>query len=193
MLNITIEGNIGVGKTTLLKKLENNYNVIFEDVDTWKNEGWIEKYYKNTSKYAMGFQMRVLYSHLQSEHKFKEINIIERSCNTLCNIFGKLLLDDNTLDQIEFDLCKKFSFDYSWDINHIIYLQSSPEICFKRISNRNRKGEENIPFDYIKRLHYEHENTYNNTQNVYIINANNDIDTIYNNVINVLNKLTCSS
>ena len=193
MLNITIEGNIGVGKTTLLKKLENNYNVIFEDVDTWKNEGWIEKYYKNTSKYAMGFQMRVLYSHLQSEHKFKEINIIERSCNTLCNIFGKLLLDDNTLDQIEFDLCKKFSFDYSWDINHIIYLQSSPEVCFERISNRNRKGEENIPFDYIKRLHNEHENTYKNTKNVYIINANNDIDTIYNDVNYILNKLTSCS
>ena len=78
-------------------------------------------------------------------------------------------------------------------MNHIIYLQSSPEICFERISNRNRKGEENIPFDYIKRLHTEHEKTYKNTPNVYIIDANNDIDTIYNDVINILNKLTCCS
>lgn len=189
MINITIEGNIGVGKTTLLKKLQKDYNVILEDVDSWKKEGWIDKYYNNTSKYAMGFQMRVLLSHLNSEIKFKNINIIERSCNTLCNIFGKLLLDDNTLDLLEFDLCKQYSLNYGWNVDYVIYLQSDPNICFNRISNRNREGEENIPFDYIKRLHIEHENIYNNHPKTYIVNGNDKIDEIYNNVITILNKL----
>ena len=133
--------------------------------------------------------MRVLLSHLNSEIKFKNINIIERSCNTLCNIFGKLLLDDNTLDLLEFDLCKQYSLNYGWNVDYVIYLQSDPNICFNRISNRNREGEENIPFDYIKRLHIEHENIYNNHPKTYIVNGNDKIDEIYNNVITILNKL----
>jgi deoxyadenosine/deoxycytidine kinase len=35
----------------------------------------------------------------------------------------------------------------------IIYLKCSPELCLERIKKRNRKGEEGITIDYIKKVH----------------------------------------
>lgn len=39
----------------------------------------------------------------------------------------------------------------------IIYLRCSPELCLKRIKQRNREGEEGIPLDYLRKVHERHE------------------------------------
>ena len=61
---ISIDGNIGSGKSTQLKNLKEEYIVIHEDVETWKSEGWLEAYYQNPKYHAFGFQMRVMYDHM---------------------------------------------------------------------------------------------------------------------------------
>ena len=43
----------------------------------------------------------------------------------------------------------------------MIYLKTDPKISFKRISLRNRIGEEKIPFEYIENCHKYHNSMYN--------------------------------
>lgn len=42
-------------------------------------------------------------------------------------------------------------------LSAIIYLRCSPDVCLERIKSRNRKGEESIPIDYIRKVHLMHE------------------------------------
>ena len=80
----TIEGNIGSGKSTLVKKLKqqlhniDSIKVIFldEPVSVWENikdksgKNIIEKYYENQKKYAFSFQMMAYITRI---HKIREI------------------------------------------------------------------------------------------------------------------------
>ena len=73
---ISIEGNIGSGKSTILKYLKeyykNNNNIIFlqEPVDQWdeirdkNNKTILEKFYEDQTKYSFAFQMMAYISRL---------------------------------------------------------------------------------------------------------------------------------
>ena len=56
---IYVEGNIGTGKSTFLKHLDNDYlkkkhkyDVIYEPVDNWQQIGILEKFYSDPKKYC---------------------------------------------------------------------------------------------------------------------------------------------
>ena len=97
IINIVIDANIGAGKTTLLKLLQKNlvntdsivYNFFEENVESWMNEGWLEKYYSNIPKYASSFQTRVLLSHIQQRKKIMELNSSQTQ-EVIVNICGVL-------------------------------------------------------------------------------------------------------
>jgi deoxycitidine kinase/deoxyguanosine kinase len=68
MTLISIEGNIGAGKSTLIETLKTRFpNVVFVDepVDVWSTvtdkDGTtiLEKYYADQKRYAFAFQMMV--------------------------------------------------------------------------------------------------------------------------------------
>ena len=48
-------------------------------------------------------------------------------------------------------ICEKLVQDNP--LRAIIYLRCEPELCLKRIKQRNREGEEGIPLDYLKKVH----------------------------------------
>ena len=69
---ISIDGNIGSGKSTILYDIKKNlnktdYSFIFENLEVYNT--WIKLYYQNMNKYALGFQMEVLLSHLLNKKK----------------------------------------------------------------------------------------------------------------------------
>ena len=123
---ISIEGNIGSGKSTFMKKLkENNKDkrVLFldEPVEEWNTikdidgKNIIEKYYSNQEKYAFSFQMMAYISRLTLlkrafESKKYEIIITERSLYTDKNVFCKMLYDDGLINLIEYKIYNKLNF-----------------------------------------------------------------------------------
>ena len=105
---ISIEGNIGSGKSTILKSLKkhlcNNNNIIFiqEPVDQWENikdkEGntILKKFYENQKEYSFAFQMMAYISRLSVlkiaiENNPEAIIITERCLNTDRFVFAKML------------------------------------------------------------------------------------------------------
>jgi deoxyadenosine/deoxycytidine kinase len=193
---ISIEGNIGSGKSTIIEQLknENCINLIFlpEPVDIW-NEikdcngvTILEKYYSDNKRYSFSFQMMAYITRLSQLRKEiknapdNSIIITERCLYTDRNVFAKMLYDSGDIEDIEYTIYLKWFDEFTdFKMSGFIYIQTNPEICFDRIKIRNRKGEENVPLEYLRNCHKYHEEWINNVSNVVnvrVLNGNGSIN-----------------
>jgi deoxyadenosine/deoxycytidine kinase len=197
---ITIEGNIGSGKSTLLEYLKKKYNsdndkkIIFlrEPVDEWENikdengTTILEKFYADQKTYSFSFQMLAYISRLALLKKSIQNNphaiiITERSLVTDKMIFAKMLYDSGHIKYIEYQIYLKWfeCFANDYPINKVIYVNSSPEICYERIHERSRVGESEIPLTYLNNCDEYHKNmisSFSDNQNINVIELNGNIN-----------------
>lgn len=178
-MNIHIEGNIGAGKSTMLKFLQEKLdcNTSQEPVDEWQNIGMLEKFYKNISRWSFTFQMNCFISRAQKvDHLPEGINIIERSIMS-DKIFAVNCYNNGDMLKTEFDIYNRWS---DWlrekickEVKNVIYLRSTPEVSYERIKNRNRNSEESIPFEYLQQIHDLHDDWLldNKDLNIIVIDA----------------------
>tara|TARA_B100000886_G_scaffold289274_1_gene214374 strand:+ start:13624 stop:14316 length:693 start_codon:yes stop_codon:yes gene_type:complete len=167
---ISIEGNIGSGKSTLVKNIQTLFKnrkipedkVLFlqEPVDVWNtiqdNDGTIlEHFYKNQEKYGFSFQMMAYISRLSilknAIKKYPNTTIItERSLYTDRYVFAKMLYDNKKIDDICYQIYLKWFDDFIDELpkHEFIYMKTHPEKCLERIKKRNRAGE-NIELSYL--------------------------------------------
>jgi len=175
---ISIEGNIGAGKTTIVEKLQNKYrtneNIVFlkEPVGIWetitdKNGITIlEKFYENPDKYSFAFQVMAFATRSSTiknaikQNPNCEVIICERSLEADNNIFAKMLKDDNKIGEVEYQIYELFYNNSKDDIklNGVVYIDSSPNVCLERINKRNRTGENDIEYEYLKKCKDYHDN-----------------------------------
>jgi len=200
---ISIEGNIGSGKSTILNSLKeyfkSNQKIVFlqEPVAEWNeirdknNITILSKFYENQKKYSFAFQMMAYISRLSllkdTIAKYPDsIIITERCLNTDRHVFAKMLYDSGNLEDIEYQIYLKWFDHFSniMKIQKIIYLKTNPNTCHHRINKRNRDGESNISIDYLQNCHTYHENMINNFKDTSIV-INSDIDT--DNDVNIIN------
>jgi deoxyguanosine kinase len=173
---VSIEGNIGSGKSTLLAYLQEqfkNRNIVFlqEPVDMWEtikdSEGntMLQKFYGDQQKYAFSFQIMAYISRLSILKKAMRENrnaviITERSLHTDKMVFAKMLYDNKTIEDVNYQIYLKWFDEFCEEckLSKIIYVNASPEICFNRIQKRSRVGESCIPLAYLQDCHKYHEN-----------------------------------
>ena len=187
---ISIQGNIGSGKSSLLKKIENykfkfNKKICFlqEPVDEWEslrdenNLTLLQLYYKDQQTYSFAFQIMAFMTRLkqlkEALSKNYDIIITERSLSADHNIFTKMLLDENIIKHIEYKIYLKWVDEFKLNMpnEYIIYLKTDPETAHERIIQRNRLGE-NININYINKCHNYHEYWLNNIKNICILDGN---------------------
>lgn len=199
---ISVDGNIGSGKSTIVEYLKNNiYKVnhkklkiyfLEEPVNVWesiidKNDGKniIEKFYENNEKYAFTFQMIAYISRLSLLKKIikKDYDIIitERSIFTDRNVFAQMLYDSGKINEIEFITYNKWFDEFSEIVESLkyIYIKTTPEVSKFRVDHRSRKGE-TISLDYLKTCHEYHEKWLNNINfnSILVIDGNQDNNSI---------------
>lgn len=192
---ISIEGNIGSGKSTVVNYLKeyykNNNDVVFllEPVNIWSSitdengKSILENFYENKEKYAFSFQIIAYISRLRIMNEAIKNNpysiiITERSLFTDRYVFAQMLYDDNKISEIDMKIYT-YWFDYFvYNIDRTIYLDANPEKCIERILKRGRSGEENITLDYIKTCDEYHKKMlmYNTDFMTTIIDTNTDYD-----------------
>ena len=192
--NVVIDGLIFAGKTTAISNLktrllssnDTTFNFFEEPVDSWMNEGWLEKYYSNISKFASSFQIRIIMSHIQQKNKIEEINrgqesknivnISERGAITTLNVFSKMLVADGVLDEIEFKLHEQMIEMFKYKKPDIlVYLNIDPEIALRRNLKRMRNGESNITIEYLRKLNQAYLNELKNlAENIIVIDGTLD-------------------
>lgn len=200
---VSIDGNIGSGKSSILKYLENHFNnycksknknfkicFLQEPVSIWEsitdnnNKTIIQKFYENNEKYAFPFQMMAYISRLsifkKALNKQYDIIFTERSIYTDRNVFAKMLYNSNKINEIEYKIYNMWFDEFTDILNTLktIYIKTKPDICDKRVKKRNREGEI-ITLDYLKDCNYYHEIWLNNINknNILIINGNEDTNT----------------
>lgn len=189
---LSIDGNIGSGKSTLYKDLQEYYHdntdicFVPEPVDDWThivdgdNVPILTNLYKNTKKYAFRFQMMAYISRLHllrqkvKENKYRII-ISERSVQTDRNVFAKMLFDDGMIEHDEYQIYNKWFDEFLDDLylGGIIYVKAEPEICAERVKIRAREGE-TIPLEYLQKCHKYHEDWLETNTDKLVIEANVD-------------------
>ena len=196
---ISIEGNIGSGKSSFVQNLKTYYadqknccrmKICFlqEPVDIWNTitdkdgKTMIECYYSNPEKYAFPFQMMAYISRLATlKEEFKknyDFIFTERCIFTDRNVFCKMLYDDEKINEIEYKIYNKWFDEFVEEFPEIeyIYLKTDPQIAFDRIVKRNRLGE-NIPLEYLTTCHEYHENWLEKYISKCVIDVNTDTNT----------------
>ncbi len=177
---VTIEGDIGAGKSTLidyLKREHPEWHFVDEPVGVWQGlknesgENLLELFYKDTTKYAYTFQNCAILSRARNIQNAvrswqadcaadpslaaNNVFITERCLDTDYNVFAKMMYDTGKMGLLEWDLYKmwyEFAKDNSYPLKGIIHVCTPPEVCDERIHIRGRKGEENIPLEYLQSL-----------------------------------------
>jgi len=182
-----IEGNVGTGKSTLLKILENGGNkVIYEPVNEWNNlinkngKNLLEEFYGDQERYAYVFQSIAFRTRIKNLINCEPDTFVERSIFTDRNVFAKTCYESGKMNDIEWADYTSW-FDWLTETFQIkpkgyIYLRAKPEVSYERIKNRNRSGEEAISFEYLKELHNKHENWLMDEPNVLVLDVNDDFE-----------------
>lgn len=211
---ISIEGNIGSGKSSLVRDYEDytrllgidDTKVIFlqEPVDVWgeiKDAGGItilEHFYSDQKKYSFPFQMMAFISRLSLLRKAIRENphaiiVTERSIFTDRYVFAKMLFDDGKLDPMFYQIYLKWWNEFQQELpeHHWIYIRTTPEICLERIRKRGRKGED-IPIAYLTQCSkYHDEMIFNKVSGqVMVIDGNKNIQNYSQRVENQINPIS---
>ena len=196
----SVEGNVGSGKSYLIKNLMNTlktiykYNVIYlpEPVKEWQkiknenHENVIQVYYKDPVKYGFSFQIMTLISRItQLRNAFKTyrntIFILERSVYADRNVFCKMLKDDGIIDNINYEIYLRWfdEFKNEIPINGNIYINTGIEKTMKRIEKRGREGENSITKEYLTKLKKYHDDwLYQSNMPMLELNGNIDYEKI---------------
>jgi len=175
----SLEGNIGSGKSTMLKYIREQYphwNYIDEPVDSWlsmKDENGsslLECFYTDKKRWSYTFQNSAFITRytsmmntIQNWHSNQDPNksnifITERCVLTDRYVFAEMLREEGDLNLLEWNLYTKWFdwFSNSSPINGLIYINTEYNTCNDRIKWRGRKGEESIPINYLDSLEKQH-------------------------------------
>lgn len=149
---ITVEGNIGAGKTTLTHLLAKQYNarLILEE---FADNPFLPKFYENPAQYAFPLELffmaeryKQLKDMVHTKDLFQSVTISDYLF-TKCLLFAKVNLPEE-----EFRLYQKL-----FDIIHqqlsfpdiLIYLHAPVQKLQANIKKRNRSYEQSIPDAYL--------------------------------------------
>ena len=194
---VSVEANIGTGKSTFLKifgnKWPDKFNIIYEPLDEWQNtysdgdKNILGMFYGNKPRWSYTFQTNAFITRIQkyqSEKVQDKINLTERSILSDHHIFANMLRDDGEINTIEWKLYENW---FNWlnkkfdaQPQQIIYLRCDPETAYERMKKRSRSEETTISLEYLTRLHEYHDRWLLNEQNIPVKVINVDEDFINN-------------
>jgi deoxyguanosine kinase len=189
---ITIEGNIGAGKTTLANLLAERLNarLILEE---FADNPFLAKFYDNPAQYAFSVELFFMAERYKQQKDlvgqqdlFRTLTISDYLF-TKCLLFAKVNLPDD-----EFRLYQRL-----FEIMHhqmiqpelLIYLHAPVSKLQENIKKRNRPYEQNIQNDYLYNIQqtYTHYIKQHNMKTLFVDTSNADftgnpkhLDTILN-------------
>jgi len=194
---IAIEGNIGVGKTTLAKKIAGQYNakLILEQFD---DNPFLPKFYADPDKYSFPLELSFLAERYQQLKDDLTEQDLFKSFTISDYIFYKSLIFAKTnLKKDEFALFSKlFNIINSMlpkpDLFVYLYLHTTR--LMENIRLRGREYEQNIKPEYLDKIHagYLEYIKQQNNMRILIIDINDldfdNEDQYFNSITEIINK-----
>ena len=171
--NIVIEGNIGVGKTSLSKRLSNDLNKELI-IEGFMDNPFLEKYYNNPERYALNVELTFLTDRCRQLNNFNnQINFFSSGIIADYDIFKSLVFAGVSLNEIDFNLFRNIFYFMTKDLfksDLVIYLIQYYDQLLKNISKRGRSFEKTISRNYLDKI---------NTAYLKHIKTNSDLNVVY--------------
>jgi deoxyadenosine/deoxycytidine kinase len=182
MVRVALEGLIGVGKSTVLNILKEDYgyDVAPEPVDQWT---LLEQFYDDRKKYALAFETQVLcsYAHknftgprepmaprVRAGHAVAHAAahtphscdcaeatlVLERSPDSAYWVFARMLFEQGCMSEDDLAVLKRLYDTLPVaHVDHVVYLSASVETCMQRLAWRDRANESRrVSEQYLKDL-----------------------------------------
>lgn len=171
-----IEGNIGSGKTTLMKMLNERYlehtEYIYEPVGVWqtfrdeKGTNLLDLFYSNQNRWAYTMQTVAFLTRMQdiTRDQIRPLRFSERSVFTDIKVFAENCYLNGKMNKVEWDLYNSW---FHWLTTSklvdklvpdgFIYVRAEPEKSMERLKVRGRAEEKTVPLEYLKDIHSRHD------------------------------------
>ena len=154
---VVLNGNIGAGKSTILKNMHSHlYNVYEAEVHKW--EPFLSLFYADPKRWAFTLQMKIMRYCLDLNEKIvnsrKHLVFTDLNPRT-CHCFATANYILGNFSESEY---KIFEYVYAFLVNPLfgphaeILVDVPAEMCLARIERRGRPFERNIPLVYLKTL-----------------------------------------
>ena len=183
---IAVEGPIGVGKTSLTKRLAEtfNYETLLEKSD---ENPFLDRFYENPRQHALSTQLFFLFQRAQQIQDLRQEDLFEPVRVADFLIEKDQLFAQQNLDADEYELYLKVYKHLIVDSpipDMVIYLQAPTVTLLDRIKKRGIKAEQFIELGYLENLNdaYTEFFHYYNSSPLLIVNSaeidlvNNDED-----------------
>ncbi len=151
---IVVEGPIGVGKTTLARRLAKSFDseLLLEGAD---ENPFLKRFYRDARQGAFQTQLFFLMQRAQQMQELRQGDMFApvRVSDFLMDkdrLFAQL-----TLDEEEFKLYEQVYSHLTLDVpvpDLVIYLQAPVDVLVKRIAKRGRSYEQAMDAQYLQRL-----------------------------------------
>ena len=151
---IAIEGPIGVGKTSLAKRLAETFNhqTLLEKTE---ENPFLERFYQNRGQAALATQLFFLFQRAQQIQDLRQTDLFEpvRVADFLIEkdpLFARV-----NLDREEYKIYEKVFRQLTIDAPRpglVIYLQAPANVLLERIHRRGTEFEQNITQTYLETL-----------------------------------------
>jgi len=153
---IAIEGPIGVGKTSLTKRLAKSFNyelLLEKSVDN----PFLERFYQNPKKHALSTQLFFLFQRAQQIQKLNQDDMFQPVRVADFLIEKDQLFAQQTLDPDEYALYLNVYNHLTINAptpNLVIYLQAPTKVLLNRIEKRGILSEQFIELGYLENLNH---------------------------------------
>ncbi len=149
---IIVEGPIGVGKTTLARRLADTFGceLLLEGAE---ENPFLKRFYQNPRDGALATQMFFLFQRAEQMQQLRQNDMFEpvRVADFMLEkdrLFARLTLNDDELNLYE-QAYRHLTLDAPRP-DLVIYLQAPVPVLMQRIAQRGREGEEYISTDYLQ-------------------------------------------
>jgi len=153
---VAIEGNIGSGKTSLARKIGDDFNAKLV-LERFADNPFLPKFYADKERYAFPLEMSFLADRYhQLTDDLAQFDLFKNFIVSDYYIFKSLIFAQVTLPKEEFSLYRKM-FDIMYkeiakpDV--YVYLYQNTDRLLENIKKRGRDYEQNIKREYLDSLH----------------------------------------
>jgi deoxyadenosine/deoxycytidine kinase len=153
--HIAVEGPIGVGKTSLARRLAEHLDaeLLLEQPEA---NPFLARFYQHPRRYALQTQLCFLFQRLEQMRALAQPGLFARAviCDYLME--KELLFASLTLDDDEYGLYRQIYDRVAGQAGPapdlVIYLQAGPQVLIERVRKRGVEMEKGIDDDYLARL-----------------------------------------
>ena len=151
---IAIEGPIGVGKTSLAKRMADafNYEALLESAD---DNPFLQDFYQDQQQNALSTQLFFLFQRVQQLKRLQTDDLFNPLYIADFIIEKDALFARSTLSAEEYKLYEQVHQQLQIDApkpDLVLYLQAPPQTLIQRINSRGVKAEQYIHADYLTQI-----------------------------------------